>query len=80
MNLRELIAFQNFLILDGQLDIEPDEVHRNAEIYLANNSHARLETKLVRENEHSGNVSVCSCNTLSCDGREDCRLKDRLWL
>lgn len=25
-----LVAFQNFLILDGQLDIEPEEVEKNA--------------------------------------------------
>lgn len=29
-----LIDFQNYLILDGQLDLEPDEVKRNAEIFL----------------------------------------------
>ena len=74
MNLRELIAFQNFLILDGQLDIESDEVRRNAEIYLANNSHARLETKLVRENEHSGNVSLCDCRNETCNGTRCCSL------
>ena len=30
----QLISFQNFLILDGQLDIDSDEVKRNAETFL----------------------------------------------
>jgi hypothetical protein len=34
-NLNKLIEFQNFLILDGQLDIDPNEVKRNAEIFLS---------------------------------------------
>ena len=30
----QLIDFMNFLIMDGQLDLEPEEVKRYAEIFL----------------------------------------------
>ena len=66
-----LIDFQHFLILDGQLDINNDEVIRNAEIFEKSIDNAQIESQNVSKNENiNHDRKDCKCPNLCALGQD----------